>query len=43
MFVEIAIGSPSKRGTLIPLDELWDVVYEYGKNQAVYRSVYLYY
>lgn len=42
MFVEIAIGSPSKRGTLIPLDELWDVVYEYGKNQAIYRSVYLY-
>jgi hypothetical protein len=42
MFVEIAIGSPSKRGTLVPIDELWDIVYEYGKNQAVYRSVYLY-
>ncbi len=42
MFVELAIGSPSKRGTLVPLDDFWDIVYEQGKEQAVYRSVYMY-
>ena len=42
MYVEIAIGSPSKRGTLVPLEELWDMVYEHGANQAVFRSVYMY-
>lgn len=38
----MAIGSPSKRGTLVPFDEHWDIVYEQGANQAVYRSVYNY-
>ena len=42
MYAEIAIGSPSKRGTLVPFEDIWDIVYENGENQAVYRSVYLY-
>lgn len=42
MFVEMAIGSPSKRGALVPIEDMWDVVYEQGKEQAVYRSVYMY-
>ena len=42
MYVEIAIGSPSRRGALVPLDELWDLVYEQGNNQAIYKSVYTY-
>ena len=42
MFVEMAIGSPSKRGALVPLDDVWDIVYEQGKEQAVYSSVYQY-
>ena len=42
MFVEMAIGSPSKRGALVPIDDMWDIVYEQGKEQAVYRSVYMY-
>jgi len=42
MYVEIAIGSPSKRGTLVPLEELWDMVYENGASQAIFRSVYMY-
>ena len=42
MFVEMAIGSPSKRGALDPIEDMWDVVYEQGKEQAVYRSVYMY-
>jgi len=41
-FVEVAIGSPSRRGTLVPLDDLWDIVYENGASAAIYRSVYLY-
>jgi hypothetical protein len=41
-FVEVAIGSPSRRGALVPLDELWDIVFEQGANQAVYKSVYTY-
>jgi len=42
MFVEMAIGSPSKRGALVPLDNVWDIVYEQGEGQAVYKSVYRY-
>ena len=42
MFVEMAIGSPSKRGALVPIEDMWDIVYEQGKEQAVYRSVYQY-
>ena len=34
MFVEMAIGSPSKRGALVPIDDMWDIVYEQGKEQA---------
>ena len=41
-WVEMAIGSPSRRGTLVPYDEMWDIVYESGGNQAIYRSVYIY-
>lgn len=41
-FVEMAIGSPSRRGTLVPYDEMWDIVYEQGDKQAIYRSVYVY-
>tara|TARA_R100000458_G_C8277825_1_gene253544 strand:+ start:2754 stop:4544 length:1791 start_codon:yes stop_codon:yes gene_type:complete len=41
-FVEMAIGSPSRRGTLVPYDDMWDIVYETGGNQAIYRSVYIY-
>ena len=42
MFVEMAIGSPSKRGTLVPLEDVWDIVYEQGQGQAIYKSVYRY-
>ena len=38
----MAIGSPSKRGTLVPIEDVWDIVYEQGKGQAVYHSVYQY-
>ena len=38
----MAIGSPSKRGALVPIEDMWDIVYEQGKEQAVYRSVYMY-
>ena len=39
----MAIGSPRKRGLLIPLDTLPDLIYNEGEKQAVYRSSYLYY
>jgi len=39
----VAIGSPRKRGLLIPLDTLPDLIYNEGKENAVYRSTYLYY
>ena len=39
----MAIGSPRKRGLLIPLDTLPDLIYNEGGKQAVYRSTYLYY
>jgi len=42
-FVEVAIGSPRKRGLLIPLDNLPDIIAVEGKDKAVYRSVYTYY
>lgn len=42
MYVEVAIGSPSRRGALVPYEELWDLVYEQGSNQAIYKSVYTY-
>ena len=38
----MAIGSPSKRGTLVPYDEYWDIVYQEGGDKALYRSVYTY-
>jgi len=41
-YVEMAIGSPSRRGTLVPYDDMWDIVYEAGQTQAIYRSVYIY-
>ena len=43
MYIEVAIGSPRKRGLLIPLDTLPDLIYNEGEKQAVYRSSYLYY
>ena len=42
MYVEVAIGSPSRRGALVPYEELWDLVYEQGSNQAINKSVYTY-
>jgi len=41
-YVEVAVGSPSRRGALVLIDDLWDLVYEQGANQAVYKSVYTY-
>ena len=41
-YVEMAIGSPSRRGTLVPYDDMWDIVFEQGDTQAIYRSVYVY-
>jgi len=43
VYIEVAIGSPRKRGLLIPLDTLPDLIYNEGEKQAVYRSTYLYY
>jgi len=43
VYIEVAVGSPRKRGLLIPLDTLPDLIYNEGKEQAVYRSTYLYY
>lgn len=43
MYIEVAVGSPRKRGLLIPLDTLPDLIYNEGKENAVYRSTYLYY
>ena len=43
MYIEVAVGSPRKRGLLIPLDTLPDLIYNEGEKQAVYRSTYLYY
>lgn len=42
-YIELAIGSPRKRGLLIPLDNLPDIIAVEGQQQAVYRSVYTYY
>lgn len=42
-YVEIAIGSPRKRGLLVALDTLPDIIAIEGKDKAVYRSVYTYY
>ncbi len=41
-FYEVAIGSPNKRGTLIPVGEMPDIVKQNGQNNAIYRSVYMY-
>ena len=38
----MAIGSPSKRGALVPIEDMWDIVYEQGAEQAIYSSVYRY-
>ena len=43
MYIEVAVGSPRKRGLLIPLDTLPDLIYNEGEENAVYRSTYLYY
>ena len=42
MYVEVAIGSPSKRGTLVSINDVWDIVFESGEKDAVYTSVYQY-
>ena len=39
----MAVGSPRKRGLLIPLDTLPDLIYNEGKKKAVYRSTYTYF
>jgi ribosomal protein L32 len=43
MYVEVAIGSPRKRGLLIVKENLHDLFLKEGKEQAVYRSLYTYY
>lgn len=43
MFLEIAIGSPRKRGLLINSEDLSDILVTEGSDKPVYRSTYLYY
>ena len=42
MFVEMAIGNPSRRGVIVPIDEYYQTLYEKGDKLAIYRSVYNY-
>jgi hypothetical protein len=42
MYVEIAIGSPSSRGTLVSVEDYWNILYEQSPGVAMYRSVFLY-
>lgn len=41
-FYEIAIGSPTKRGSLFPQEELPNIIEQYSKTNPIYRSVYMY-
>ena len=42
MYIEIAVGSPQKRGLLIKEEMLGNYIEKYGKDMPVYRSVYRY-
>ena len=42
MWSEIAVGSPRRRGLLVKQEDLSTFVFDEGKKQAIYRSVYLY-
>ena len=42
LYHEIAISSPRNRGLLVPEEQLIDILLYEGKNQAVYKSLYLY-
>jgi len=42
MYIEIAVGSPQKRGLLIKEEILGNYIKKYGKDMPVYRSVYRY-
>ena len=42
LYHEIAISSPRNRGLLVPEEQLIDILLSEGKNQAVYKSLYLY-
>jgi archaellum biogenesis ATPase FlaH len=41
-YYEIAIGSPNQRGSLFPQEEIPNIIRQYCKTSAVYRSVYMY-
>ena len=41
-WVELAIGSPRKRGLFIPLEDLSYYILDEGKDKAVYRSMFVY-
>ena len=43
MYIEVAIGSPRKRGLLIKAEDLPDILVTDGKDKPIYRSTYLYY
>ena len=43
MYLEIAVGSPSNRGTLIPKDELKNyLMRSMSDKEPLFRSTYLY-
>ena len=42
MYIEIAVGSPQKRGLLIKEEMLGNYIEKYGEDMPVYRSVYRY-
>ena len=42
MYVEVAVGSPRKRGLLVQQEDVSTFVFDEGKKQAIYRSVFLY-
>ena len=42
MYVEIAIGSPSSRGTLVSEHDYMATLYELNPGLQMYRSVFLY-
>lgn len=41
-FYEIAIGSPTKRGSLFPQEDIPNIIEQYSKTNPIYRSVYMY-